>query len=82
MKRPNGIKEWISLILMAVVILAGICIAYEALNQRQGVTEKAVAEVKADVKLHDTAITELKTDVKYIRLTVDEVKAILKNKND
>lgn len=74
MKRPGTIREWLGVIFTAVAIIATVCVAYEALNQRVGVTEKDLVEVKADVKIHNVAIPEMRKDISYIREGIDDLK--------
>ena len=78
MKRPNGIREWLTFILTVVAIVATACFAYEAVVQRVGVVEVKAEKTLMKVELHDTAIIEMKGDVGRIKNDVAEIKDDIK----
>lgn len=84
MKRPNGIREWITFIFMTAAFLASICIAYEALNQRVGVVEIKTEKTLVKVEFHDTAIVRMETkldniveDTRDIKLDIKDIRNAL-----
>lgn len=82
MKKLNGIREWALFIFTAVGIIASICLAYQALNDRVGITEKTVAEVRIDVKLHNTAIVKMETKLENIAEDTKDIKSDIKDIRD
>ena len=80
MKRPDGIKDWITFILTIVAIIASVCFAYGVLNQKVNVIEVKAEKALIKDEIQDGDIRELKTDIKYIRKGVDDIQQTLKEK--
>jgi len=80
MDRNNNDKYWRTarFILLIGSIIVAIVMAYTTLKERVNYTYEEVKTVKRKSTDNEKAIIEIKTDLKYIKSGIDEIKREVK----